>query len=99
MRNRMGLTMRLTVLFLVGGTSAMLIADQPESIRITETELWQALDLTRPGPAPLRGACATILTRFPVSPSILPYISLHGRKAIPYQFQARGLGFHWRKLN
>ena len=36
----------------------MLIADQPESIRITESELWQALDLTRPGLEEVRAAAA-----------------------------------------
>ena len=36
------------VSLLLGPISALSHADQPEAVRVTEHELWQALDLKRP---------------------------------------------------
>ena len=49
---------RIVILLLVLGVPATSCADQPESVRVTEGELWQALDLNRPGLAKLKAAVA-----------------------------------------
>ena len=49
---------RIVVLLLVMGAAAPGHADQPEAVRVTEGELWEALDLDRPGLARLKAAVA-----------------------------------------
>lgn len=54
MRNRH----RMVVLLLILGSPAAVHGDQPESVRVTEQDLWQALDLERPELSGLKAAVA-----------------------------------------
>ena len=49
---------RIVLLLLVMGAPLLSHADQPEAVRVTEEELWEALDLECPGLAGLKAAVA-----------------------------------------
>lgn len=49
---------RAAALVLLTGMSTLVCADQPEAVRVTEPELWEALDLERSGLSRLKAAVA-----------------------------------------
>ncbi len=49
---------RILILLLVMGSPGLSRADQPEGVRVTEQELWEALDLERPELAGVKAAVA-----------------------------------------
>ena len=51
---------RIIALLLVMGCATLSHADQPQAVRVTEQELWEALDVDRPGFAGLKAAVAAL---------------------------------------